>query len=88
MNKQNEVPFEKQDSPILDAEIEKIVAASKVKLLEENPNSTQHRFPEALTKIFKTLGLHSPKGIKMPNSAKLRKQSNTKNKRARQARGR
>lgn len=42
---------------------------------------TSSRFPEELTRIFTTLGAHSPKGMRMPNSAKNRRKSTLARKR-------
>ena len=66
-------------------EIAKVVESAKVssEIDEHNKNSTQHRFPPELVKIFKTLGMHAPTGIRPPGSAVYRAKMNRKRKAAR-----
>lgn len=64
----------------LEAEQIKEVVKSYKKPKEVNVSS---KYPAELTNIFKTLGMHSPVGIRPPNSAKNRAKSNMIRKAAR-----
>jgi hypothetical protein len=71
-------------------ELAKVLKERKERLEEkEDEKVTKPQFPDSLLDIFKTLGQKSPKGLRMPNSAKNRATSNKKRKMAKaSARGR
>ena len=66
------------------ADIAKVVDSAIEPVKEEvNPKSTQHRYPIELVKIFKTLGMHAPTGIRPPGAAVHRAKMNMRRKAAR-----
>ena len=65
-------------------DIAKVVDSAIVEEKEEvNPKSTQHRYPIELVKIFRTLGMHAPVGIRPPGAAVHRAKMNMRRKAAR-----
>ena len=66
------------------ADIAKVVESVVIEEKEEvNLKSTQHRFPIELVKIFKTLGMHAPVGIRPPGAAVHRAKMNMRRKASR-----
>lgn len=80
----DDVALAKLVENISQEDIAKVVDSADIKEVEEvNPKSTQHRFPIELVKIFKTLGMHAPTGIRPPGAAVHRAKMNMRRKAAR-----
>ena len=79
------VVIEKLMEKVSNEDIANIVKSANIKdeTEVENKNSVQHKYPTELTKIFKTLGMHAPTGIRPPGAAVHRAKMNMRRKAAR-----